>query len=78
MFHHNPYGAMDSPVVPYIVHIADCMTQKFEVANVFWDKGLEFDKTIESVLKFESDEKFNEFVAEYETMFKETADSLIL
>ncbi len=78
MFHHNPYGAMDSPIVPYIVHIADCMTQEFEVTNVLWDKGLEFDKTIESVLKFESEEKFKEFVAEYETMFKETADSLVL
>ncbi len=78
MFHHNPYGAMDSPIVPYIVHIADCMTQEFEVTNVLWDKGLEFDKTIENVLKFESEEKFKEFVAEYETMFKETADSLVL
>ncbi len=78
MFHHNPYGAMDSPIVPYIVHIADCMTQEFEVANVLWDKGLEFDKTIGSVLKFESDDKFKEFVAEYETMFKETANSISL
>ncbi len=78
MFHHNPYGAMDSPIVPYIVHIADCMTQEFQVTDVLWDKGLEFDKTIGNVLKFESEDKFKEFVAEYETMFKETADSLVL
>lgn len=78
MFHHNPFGAMDSPIVPYIVHIADCMTQEFEVANVIWDKGLEFDQTIGSVLKFDSDEKLNEFVADYEVMFKETADTITL
>jgi putative nucleotidyltransferase with HDIG domain len=78
MFHHNPYGAMDSPIVPYIVHIADCMTQKFEVANVLWDTGLEFDKSVINVLKFDGEEKFNEFVADYEVMFRETADSIKL
>jgi len=78
MFHHNPFGAMDSPVVPYIVHIADCMTQKFKVANVLWDDGLQFDKTIANVLKFESDEKFNEFVEDYEVLFNEAADSISL
>lgn len=78
MFHHNPYGAMDSPVVPYIVHIADCMTQKFQIANVLWDNGLEFDKSVVNVLKFDDEEKFDEFVADYETMFRETADSITL
>ncbi len=78
MFHHNPYGAMDSPIVPYIVHIADCMTQEFGVANVLWDEGLEFDKTIGSVLKFDSDEAFKDFVADYEVMFQETYKSIVL
>lgn len=78
MFHHNPYGAMDSPIVPYIVHLADCMTQEFGIANVMWDEGLEFDKTIGKVLKFENEEQFKEFVADYESMFKETADSIKL
>ncbi len=78
MFHHNPFGAMDSPIVPYIVHIADCMTQKFGVASVLWDDGIEFDKTIANVLKFESEEKFNEFVDDYEDLFKEAADSISL
>lgn len=78
LFHHNPYGAMDSPVVPYIVHIADCMTQEFKVANVFWDDGLEFDKTINNVLNIENEDKFKEFIAEYEDIIKETADSISL
>jgi HD-like signal output (HDOD) protein len=78
MFHHNPYGAMDSPIVPYIVHIADCMTQRFGIANVLWDEGLEFDKSICNVLKFDTEEKFEEFVSDYENMFRETADSLTL
>jgi HD-like signal output (HDOD) protein len=78
LFHHNPYGAMDSPVVPYIVHIADSMTQEFKVADVFWDEGLEFDKTISNVLNLENEDKFKEFVAGYEDIFKETAGSISL
>lgn len=77
MFHHNPYGAMDSPVVPYIVHVADCMTQKFKIADVHWDEGLEFDKSVVSVLKFENEEKFIEFVEDYKVRFEETAGSII-
>ncbi len=38
------------------------MTQKFEIANVLWDTGLDFDKSVVSVLKFDSDDKFSEFV----------------
>jgi HD-like signal output (HDOD) protein len=78
MFHHNPFGAMDSPIVPYIVHLADCMTQKFLVADTFWDKGLEIDKTIINILKFDNEERFTEFVDDYEDIFKETADSIKL
>ncbi len=78
MFHHNPFGAMDSPIVPYIVHLADCMTQKFEVANTLWDKGLEVDDTIIKILKFENEERFVEFVDDYEDILRETSDSIKL
>ncbi|MBU0475214.1 MAG: HDOD domain-containing protein [Bacteroidetes bacterium] len=77
MFHHNPYGAMDSPVVPYIVHVADCMTQKFKIADVHWDEGLEFDKSVVNVLKFENEEKFIDFVEDYKVRFEETANSIV-
>lgn len=78
LFHHNPYGAMDSPVVPYIVHIADCMTQEFETENVLWDDGLKFDKSIGKVLDFDTEEKFKEFVDDYKVLFEETAESISL
>jgi len=78
MFHHNPFGAMDSPIVPYIVHLADYMTQKFEVANTIWDEGLTLEKTIINVLKFENEDNFNEFVEDYEEIFKESAESISL
>jgi len=78
MFHHNPFGAMDSPIVPYIVHLADYLTQKFKVANTIWDEGLELDKTIINVLKFENEDKFNEFIEGYEEIFRESAASITL
>jgi len=76
MFHHNPYGAMDSPIVPYIVHVADCMTQKFKIGDVHWDNGLEFDKSIVNVLKFDSEDKFYEFVDDYQSKFEEASNAI--
>lgn len=76
--HHLPSNSTNNKVLASIVHLADSMTQEFRIGDVFWDKQLSFDVEVVELLKFESAEKMALFVSEYNEVFADTADSIVL
>lgn len=78
-FHHNPSEGKETLILTYIIHLADSMTQEFEVGNTFWDKGIDFDaENIGKILNFENTEQLSEFISDYKEMFIDTAESIKL
>ncbi|MGE5498141.1 MAG: hypothetical protein ACM3Q2_08730, partial [Syntrophothermus sp.] len=55
-----------------VVHLADYMTQKLQIANVYWDKDMELDPAIIDTLQLGSMENLEKFILEYKDLFVET------
>lgn len=68
-FHHNPSSAPENKELVALIHLADFMTQKFQVRDFFWDKEYNFDSNIIEILGFESGGIFQSFIDEYEQNF---------
>lgn len=78
LYHHIPSKAGDSKILASIVHLADYMTQKLNIASVYWDKDMKLDKEIINTLHFETEENLEKFILEYRDLFIDAAFSLRL
>jgi HD-like signal output (HDOD) protein len=78
LFHHTPSKTNENKVLTSIVHLADYMTQKLNVASVYWDQGIELDMEIIDILHFNSVENLDKFVNDYKDLFTEAVFSLRL
>jgi HD-like signal output (HDOD) protein len=76
--HHLPSKSETNKVLCAIVHLADSMTQEFRVGDCIWDKSIAFDGDTVEILKFSSAEAMAVFVSEYNEVFIDTADSIVL
>jgi hypothetical protein len=52
------------------------MTHKLGVGDFYWDKDFELDPGIIDLLNFPSEEAMDNFIVDYEDMFKVSAESL--
>ncbi len=77
-FHHHPSESVNNKALASIVHLADSMTQEFKVGDCIWDKKLSFDGNVVEILKFESAEIMSHFVSEYNEVFIDTAENIVL
>ncbi len=75
-YHHRPLSSLENKYFVAIIHLVDYMTQKLGVASFYWDKDFELDHGIIDLLNFPSEEALNNFIIDYEDMFKVTAESL--
>lgn len=74
--HHHPAEASENEVLTAVVHLADMMTQKLELGTFYWDDTNKIDKSIIDTLKFESEEKLEEFITGYEELFKKELEEI--
>lgn len=70
--HHSPGEISSRSVLASVVHLADYMTQKLQIANVYWDNGMELDTAIIDILQLGSMENLEKFILEYRDLFVET------
>ncbi len=75
-YHHRPLKSLENKYFVSIIHLVDYMTQKLGVASFYWDKDFELDPGIIELLNFPSEEAMDNFIVDYEEMFKVTAESL--
>jgi HD-like signal output (HDOD) protein len=75
-YHHNPSEANENKYFVSIIHLVDYMTQRLGVAQFYWDKDITIDNKILELLNFSSEEALDNFIAEYDEMFRVTAESL--
>ncbi len=75
LYHHQPLKSIN-PKLASMIHIADYMTQKFQIANIEWDKDLKLDGNIFSTLKFNSNEELEKFIDGFEEIIKKQYESV--
>ncbi len=74
--HHKPSLANYDKPLSAAVHLADYMTNMFEVANCSWDKDFELDESILETLHFSSIESLTEFTEGYKEFINEQIASI--
>ena len=75
-YHHNPSEANENKYFVSIIHLVDLMTQRLRVGQFYWDKDIILDNNILELLNFHSEEAIDNFIADYDEMFKVTSESL--
>lgn len=76
--HHLPSESEENKVIASIVHLADYMTQKFQIADFYWDLNMNLDKEIIKILQFNYEENLDRFIKDYRELFFQTASTMRL
>lgn len=76
--HHYPYETEENKVITSIVHLADYMTQKFQIADFYWDINMKLDPDIITTLQFKYEENLERFINDYRDLFFQTASTMRL
>lgn len=77
-FHHTPSEAKENMLLVSIIHLADKMTQEFQIGYGNWDDKISLDLSIVEKLEFGSVEELNKFRDDYREVFKDTAEGINL
>ncbi|MCX6152173.1 MAG: HDOD domain-containing protein [Ignavibacteriales bacterium] len=72
-YHHNPGISNNNKAIPAIVHLADFMTQKFQIGGFYWDEGIELDESVIEILKFEKMDGLESFIKNYQDLYYQSA-----
>jgi HD-like signal output (HDOD) protein len=75
-YHHKPADAPNDKILPSIIHLADYMTQKYQLGDYDWDENMEFDKSIIQNLRLGDTNYLNSFVESYKNLFNEHITNL--
>lgn len=74
--HHHPSTTSGNKKFVSVIHLVDYMTHRLEIAASYWDRDFNLDDKILDILNFPSVEALDNFIVDYEEMFKVTASSL--
>lgn len=74
--HHKPSHCKENEVIVSIVHMADYMTQKFEMGDFYWDQGIKLDDSLLQALNFSSIEEIEEFIDRYRDLVAQEVNTL--
>lgn len=74
--HHNPSFAENWKNLAAVVHLADYMTQRVSVGNYAWDKSIQLDENIISILNLGSRSYLDKLIENYEPIFKTDYESI--
>jgi HD-like signal output (HDOD) protein len=75
-FHHRPFMAGLNKSFVSVIHLVDYMTQRLKIGNFVWDEEFSLDSKIIDLFNFPSEEALDNFIIDYEDVFKVTAESL--
>ncbi len=75
-YHHIPSKASVNKKFVSTIHLVDYMTHRLGIASSNRDKDFVLDASILDTLNFPSEEALDNFIVDYEEMFKVTAESL--
>lgn len=75
-YHHKPSLSGSNKVVPSIIHLADYMTQKFQIGGFYWDENYQLDEEINHILGFQDIEELDNFIQNYKDLYMQTATSI--
>lgn len=75
--HHNPSQSENNKLISSFVHLADYMTQKLQIGNFYWDDNMVLDDSILDTLRFDTEEKLNEYINKHADLFKEQLETAI-
>lgn len=76
LHHHKPSESEDHKVVASIVHLADYLTQRFNVAAFDWDNEMEFDDNIIDILRLGDEQNLNNMILRYEQLLTDQFESI--
>ena len=74
--HHKPSESEDHKVVASIVHLADYLTQRFNVAAFDWDNEMEFDENIIDILRLGDEQNLNNIILSYDQFLTDQFESI--
>lgn len=77
LYHHTPSLAADNRELAAIVHLADCMTQRFLIGDFDWDENLMLDIGVINILNLGDLQYLENFIDSYKELFQAQFDSLI-
>ncbi|MEJ5350748.1 MAG: HDOD domain-containing protein [Melioribacteraceae bacterium] len=75
-YHHTPNLASNTKILTSIIHLADYMTQKLQLAKFSWDDDLEFGKEASEILQLKEAEELEKFISMYHEPILLQIDSL--
>lgn len=70
LFHHNPSEAQDKSNLAAIVHLADYLTNHFDLGGFIWDAEPDLDEGIIKILRLGNKEYLDKFIDSYELLLK--------
>ena len=76
LYHENPSESKNDKLVPAVVHLADYLTQKFNIGAFYWDKGLQFDENVLEMLHFSSMSELEDFTSSYKSLFEKELENI--
>ena len=76
-FHHSPDRENVYRELTAIVHLADYMLNKMELANYFWDNDIGLDNSVLTTLKLGGEEYLNNLIEKYEPLIGEQLENFI-
>lgn len=76
LYHHRPSESQKNAEFVSVIHLVDYMTKRLNTASFYWDKQLEFDEEVLSILNFKSAEELDDFIEGYAEMFSVTAAAI--
>lgn len=75
-YHHTPNLSSNTKILTSIIHLADYMTQKLQLAKFSWDDDLEFGKEASEILQLKEAEELEKFISMYHEPILLQIDSL--
>ena len=76
LYHHSPLLAEKEKEMAAIVHIADYMTQRFELGHLNWDDNYVLDENVIDILNLGDETYLESFLQSYEELFRNQIDSI--
>ncbi len=75
LYHHNPIDAPENKELTAIVHLADYMTYKLEIADFLWDSNKAIDTGIIDILQLGDLDYLTGFIEGYRSLFEEQVNN---
>ncbi len=76
--HHSPMHSKNYPELSAIIHLADYMTQYFQMGEFYWDEGLELDENVIEILDLGDRNYVEELVESYKDLVQTQIEAIAI